>query len=417
MTKRRVVVTGIGTVTSLGIGKDQFWDGIVSGRSGIRQVTSIEEKYRSACRIAGEITEFDAAKYMDFKAVKRSDRFIHFAIAAAKLAVEDAAIDLSKDAPERVGVVIGSAAGGFGSIEREFKTLTERGPSRCSPFTVPMIIVNMAAGWVSMLHNAKGPNLCQVTACATSTHSIGDAVGLIQRDEADVMFAGGSEAPIVSLVMAGFASARTLSTRNDEPERASRPFDKGRDGFVMGEGGAVLILEELEHARARAANIYAEIVGYGLTGDAYDIVAPCADGEGASRAMKAAIKQGGIKPEDVDYINAHGTSTPLGDVAETRAIKTVFGEHAISQKLLVSSTKSMTGHLLGAAGAIEAAATVLALKQSIVPATINLEEPDPDCDLNYVPNKALKGHPLKYAMSNSFGFGGHNASLLFKRYD
>lgn len=417
MTKRRVVVTGIGTVTSLGIGKNQFWEGIVNGRSGIRPVTLVEEKHRSACRIAGEITEFDASKYMDFKAIKRSDRFIHFAIAASKLAVEDASIDLSKDDPQRVGVVIGSAAGGFSSIEAQFKTLSERGPDRISPFTVPMIIVNMAAGWVSMLHNAKGPNLCQVTACATSTHSIGDAASLIERDYADVMFAGGSEAPIVSLVMAGFASARTLSTRNSEPEKASRPFDKGRDGFVMGEGGAVLILEELEHARARGANIYAEIVGYGMTGDAYDIVAPCADGDGASRAMQQALAQGGIKPEEVDYINAHGTSTPVGDVAETRAIKTVFGEHATSHKLMISSTKSMTGHLLGAAGAIEAAATVLAIKHSIVPATINLETPDPDCDLNYVPNKTLTGQNLKYAMSNSFGFGGHNGSLLFKKYE
>lgn len=417
MTKRRVVVTGIGTVTSLGIGKDQFWDGIVNGRSGIRPVTGIEEKYRSACRIAGEITEFDPSKYMDFKAVKRSDRFIHFAIAAAKLAVEDAAIDFTNDKPERVGVVIGSAAGGFGTIEGQFRVLTEKGPDRCSPFTVPMIIVNMAAGWVSMIYNAKGPNLCQVTACATSTHSIGDAAELIRRDQADVMFAGGSEAPIVSLVMAGFSSARTLSTRNHEPEKASRPFDKDRDGFVMGEGGAVLILEELEHAKARGANIYAEIVGYGLTGDAYDIVAPCVDGDGAGRAMQGALEQAGIKPEQVDYINAHGTSTPVGDVAETVAIKTVFGEHATSQKLLVSSTKSMTGHLLGAAGAIEAAATVLAIKHSIVPATINLENQDPKCDLNYVPNKALHNHDLTYAMSNSFGFGGHNGCLLFKKYE
>ncbi|MDZ4832535.1 MAG: beta-ketoacyl-ACP synthase II [Candidatus Melainabacteria bacterium] len=417
MTKRRVVITGIGPVTSLGIGKDQFWDGIVNGRSGIGPVTRVDEKLRSACRIAGEITEFDATQYMDFKVIKRADRFIHFAVAAAKLAVEDAAIDLTKDDPERVGVVIGSAAGGFTTIESQFKLLSEKGPKGISPFTVPMIIVNMAAGWVSMLHNAKGPNLCQVTACATSTHSIGDAASFIERDYADVMFAGGSEAPIVSLVMAGFASARTLSTRNHEPEKASRPFDKDRDGFVMGEGGAVLILEELEHAKARGANIYAEIVGYGMTGDAYDIVAPCGDGNGASRAMKLALKQGGVKPEEVDYINAHGTSTPLGDVAETRAIKTIFGEHATSHKLMISSTKSMTGHLLGAAGAIEAAATVLAIKHSTVPATINLDNPGPECDLNYVPNKTLTGQNLRYAMSNSFGFGGHNGSLLFKKYE
>ncbi len=418
MSKRRVVATGIGAVSSVGIGKDQFWDGIVNGRSGVRRVTCIPENMQSACKIAAEIRdEFEPAKYMDFKTIKRSDRFIHFAIAAAKLAVEDAAIDFSKDDPERVGVVIGSAAGGFGSIEQQFRVLNERGPDRCSPFTVPMIIVNMAAGWVSMLFNAKGPNLCQVTACATSTHSIGDAFGLIQRGDADVMFAGGSEAPIVALVMAGFASARTLSTRNDDPERGSRPFDKDRDGFVMGEGGAVLILEELEHARSRGAQIYAEIVGYGLTGDAYDIVAPCADGDGAGRAMAMALKQAGVQPEDVDYINAHGTSTPVGDVAETRAIKKIFGEHATSHKLMVSSSKSMTGHLLGAAGAIEAAITVMALKHGIVPATINLENQDPQCDLNYVPKKALHNQTLRYAMSNSFGFGGHNGSLLFKKYE
>lgn len=416
MTKQRVVVTGIGTVSSVGIGKDNFWEGIVNGRSGVKRVTRIEEKYQSACKIAAEITEFDPNLYMDFKAIKRADRFIHFALAASKLAVEDAKIDFSKDDPERIGVVVGSAAGGFQTIEAQHKILIEKGPDRCSPFTVPMIIVNMAAGWVSMTYGAKGPNLCQVTACATSTHSIGDAFRLIQFGDADVMFAGGSEAPITSLVMAGFASARTLSTRNDAPEKASRPFDKDRDGFVMGEGGAVLIMESLEHAKARGANIYAEIVGYGMTGDAYDMVAPCADGDGASRAMGNALKQAGLKPNEVDYVNAHGTSTGLGDVAETVAIKRVFEEHATSKKLLVSSTKSMTGHLLGAAGAIEASVAVMAIKHSIVPPTINLDNPDEKCDLNYVPHKAVHDREVKVAMSNSFGFGGHNASLVFKKY-
>ncbi len=417
MTNERVVVTGIGVVSSLGTGKDEFWEGIVNGRSGIRRVTLVPEKYQSACKIAGEISDFDPSKFMDFKQVKRTDRFIQFALVASKLAHEDSRIDLSKDDPTRVGVVVGSAAGGFTCIEQQYKVLMEKGPDRCSPFTVPMIIVNMAAGWVSMVYGAKGPNLCQVTACATSTHSIGDAYKFIKRGECDVMFAGGSEAPITGLVMAGFSSARTLSTRNNEPEKASRPFDKDRDGFVMGEGGAVLILESLTHAKARGAQIYAEIVGYGLTGDAYDIVAPCVDGDGAGRSMQMALSEAGIKPDEVDYVNAHGTSTGLGDIAETTAIKHVFGEHANSGKLLVSSTKSMTGHLLGAAGAIEAAATCLAIKESIVPPTINLDNPDPKCDLNYVPHKAIKGKTIKYAMSNSFGFGGHNGTLLFKRFE
>jgi 3-oxoacyl-[acyl-carrier-protein] synthase II len=279
-----------------------------------------------------------------------------------------------------------------------------------------MLIVNMTAGWVSMLHNAKGPNTCTVTACATSAHSIGDAYRIIERGEADIMFAGGSEAPIAALVMAGFASARTLSNRNSEPEKASRPFDKSRDGFVMGEGGAVLMLESLLHATARGAHIYAEITGFGSTGDAFDIVQPCADGSGAARAMKIALKQSGITPEEVDYINAHGTSTPLGDKAETKAIKTVFGEYATSHKLPISSSKSMTGHLLGAAGAIEAIVCIMAIQDNIIPPTINLHEPDPDCDLNYTPNTAVRNAKVDIAMSNSFGFGGHNCSLIFKRY-
>ena len=417
MTNERVVVTGIGPVSSVGSGKDAFWDGLARGRSGISRVESIPPEVQSACKIAGEIKDFDPTLYMDKKAVRRTDRFIQFALAASKMAVEDAKIDLSQDDPERVGVVVGSAAGGFQTIEKQYEVLRSKGPDRCSPFTVPMLIVNMAAGWVSMTYNAKGPNLCQVTACATSSHSIGDAFHIIRRGEADVMFAGGCEAPITSLVMAGFSSARTLSTRNDEPERASRPFDKDRDGFVMGEGGAVIILESLTHAKKRGAHIYAELGGYGMTGDAFDIVQPCVDGDGAARAMTKAIEQAGLKPEDIAYVNAHGTSTPVGDRAETVAIKRVFGDHATSGKLMVSSSKSMTGHLLGAAGAIEAAAALMTIEKSIVPPTINLENPDPDCDLNYVPNKAIEGVEVKAALSNSFGFGGHNACLLFKKFE
>ncbi|MBP7863856.1 beta-ketoacyl-ACP synthase II [bacterium] len=416
MASERVVVTGIGAISPNGIGKDQFWQNTISGKSGIKPITSVPVELQSACKIAGEIPDFDPNLYMDPKSVRRTDRFIQFAIAASKMAVEDAKLDLSKEDPTRVGVVIGSAAGGFQTIEAQYKILHSRGPDRCSPFTVPMLIVNMAAGWVSMIHNAKGPNLCQVTACATSAHSIGDGFKIIERGDADVMFAGGSEAPITALCMAGFASAKTLSTRNNEPERASRPFDKARDGFVMGEGGAVLMLESLSHAKARGAKIYAEVVGYGMTGDAFDIVSPCLDGDGAARAMKMALQMAKLKPEDVDYVNAHGTSTPVGDKAETAAIKSVFGEHATSHKLLVSSTKSMTGHLLGAAGAIEAAASILAIESGTVPPTINLEDQDPACDLNCVPNKALNGQKIDVAMSNSFGFGGHNASLIFKKY-
>lgn len=416
MTKERVVVTGLGVVSAVGVGIQDFWQGIVQGRSGVKLVQRIPVELRPSCKIAAEMLDFDPAQFMDHKAVKRTDRFIQFAIAAAKLAVEDAKLDMSKENPERVGTSVGSAAGGFQTIEDQYKVLLDKGPDRCSPFTVPMLIVNMAAGWVSMLNNAKGPNTCTVTACATSSHSIGDAYRIIERGEADIMLAGGSEAPIAALVMAGFASARTLSTRNHEPEKASRPFDKDRDGFVMGEGGAILILESLSHALARGAHIYAELVGFGSTGDAYDIVQPCADGAGAARAMQAALDQAGLRPDQVDYINAHGTSTPLGDKAETNAIKRVFAEHATSHKLAVSSTKSMTGHLLGAAGALEAAVSIMAIQESILPPTINLENPDPECDLNYVPNKAVHTASIDISMSNSFGFGGHNCSLIFNRF-
>lgn len=415
MTKERVVVTGIGPVCAVGIGKDAFWDGIVNGRSGVKLVTRIPEKLQGPCKIAAEMTDFDVTKFLDAKQARRTDKFIQYAIAGAKLAADDAKLDMSKENPERVGVAIGSAAGGFQSIEDQLRILYEKGPDRVSPFTVPLFIVNMAAGWVSILHNAKGPNVCNVTACATSAHSVGDAFRIIERGEADVMFAGGSEAPITALSMAGFAAARTLSLRNDEPEKASRPFDKDRNGFVMGEGAAVLILESLTHAKARGAHIYAEIAAYGLTADAHDIVQPCGDGDGAMRAMKMALEQANVKPTEVNYINAHGTSTPLGDKAETTAMKRVFGEHATKGGVVVSSSKSMTGHLLGAAGAIEAAVCCLAIEHSTIPPTINLDNPDPDCDLDYCPNVARKNYPINVALSNSFGFGGHNASLLFKK--
>lgn len=416
MTKERVVVTGIGPVCAVGIGKDALWDGLVNGRSGVKRVSRIPENLQGACKIAAEMENFDVTKFLDPKQARRTDKFVQYAIAAAKLAAEDAKLDTTKEDPTRVGVAVGSAAGGFQSIEDQLKNLYEKGPDRVSPFTVPQFIVNMAAGWVSILHNAKGPNVCNVTACATSAHTVGDAFRIIERGEADVMFAGGSEAPITALSMAGFAAARTLSTRNDEPEKASRPFDKDRNGFVMGEGAAVLILESLTHAKARGAHIYAEIAGYGLTADAHDIVQPCADGDGAMRAMQMALEQANVKPTEVNYINAHGTSTPLGDKGETMAMKRVFGEHATKGGVVVSSTKSMTGHLLGAAGAIEAAAACLAIEHETVPPTINLDNPDPDCDLDYCPNVARKNYPINVALSNSFGFGGHNACLLFKKY-
>ena len=411
----RVVITGIGIVSALGQGVEPFWKNLLAGKSGISPVTFFGAKLQSACKIAGEIHDFTPTDYMEAKQAKRMDRFIQFAVAASNMAVKDANLDLSKDDPERVGVVVGSAAGGFETIEKNFRVLIEKGPDRCSPFTVPMLIVNMAAGWVSMIHNAKGPNTCAVTACATSAHSIGDAARIIERGDADVMFAGGSEAPVTALCMAGFAAARTLSLRNSEPERASRPFDKDRDGFVMAEGACILILESLTHALARGARIYAEFGGYGMTGDAHDIVAPCADGDGAMRAMKQALKDANLQPTDVNYVNAHGTSTPLGDRAETVALKRAFGDHAY--KLAISSSKSMTGHLLGATGALEAAISVMSITESAIPPTINLDNPDPDCDLDYTPNKARLGVPVRVAMSNSFGFGGHNACLVFKKYE
>jgi 3-oxoacyl-[acyl-carrier-protein] synthase II len=415
MNRERVVVTGIGVVSSVGTGKEEFWDGIKAGRSGVRAIEGIDPQRLPQSKIAAQILDFDPHKYMDPKQAKRMDRFVQFGVAASKMAKEDANLDIEATDPTRVGVVVGSAAGGFATIETQHLALIEKGPGRVSPFTVPMLIVNMAAGWVSILNNAKGPNSCTVTACATSANSIGDAARIIQRGEADVMFAGGTDAPITSLCMAAFGAARTLSTRNDNPQAASRPFDKDRDGFVMGEGACVLILESLTHARKRGAKIYAEFVGYGQTGDAFDIVQPRSDGEGAGRAMQIALEDAKLQSTEVDYINAHGTSTPLGDRAETQAVKRIFGEHATSHKLKVSSTKSMTGHLLGAAGALEAAVCVLAISDSVIPPTINIDNLDPECDLDYVANKAITNTAVNVAMSNSFGFGGHNACLIFKK--
>lgn len=411
---RRVVVTGMGVVSPFGVGVDLFWDNLAQGHSGIKPITLIDASKHSV-RFGGECSDFDPALYLDKKDAKRMDRYTQHGMVAAIEAVKNSGLDVDNIDSTRFGVFVGSAAGGIGTIEQNHKAIMEKGPSKCSPFTVPMMIVDMAAGRISIRFNAKGPNKSVVTACATASHSLGDALRTIQYGEADVMIAGGCEAPLTPLALAGFSSARTLSSRNDEPEKASRPFDKDRDGFVMAEGAGILLLESLEHAQARNAKIYAEFVGYGSSADANDIVAPCADGDGAARAMEIAIKDANIKPEDIAYINAHGTSTYLGDIAETLAVKRVFGDYA-KNGLLVSSTKSMTGHLLGAAGGIEAVACVQAINHSLVPPTINLDNPDEKCDLDYVPNVARK-IDVPYAMSNSFGFGGHNASLIFKKFE
>lgn len=412
---RRVVITGMGIVSPFGVGVDTYWDNVSKGKSGIKTVT-ITDVSQHNVKIGGEISDFDPSLYLDKKEARRMDRFTQVGLVAAQEAMKNSGLDMEKEDPTRVGVIVGSAAGGLGTIEVNHLAIMEKGPSKCSPFTVPMMIVDMAAGRISIMFNAKGPNKAVVTACATSSHSLGDAFRTIQWGDADVMIAGGCEAPLTTLAIAAFSSARTLSTRNDEPEKASRPFDKDRDGFVMSEGGGIFVLESLDHALARGANILAEFVGYGATADANDIVAPCADGDGAARSMETALKDAEIKPTDVQYINAHGTSTSLGDVAETLAIKRVFGEHA-KKGLLVSSTKSMIGHLLGASGAVEAAVCIKALQTGIIAPTINLDNPDEQCDLDYVPNKARKVDNLKYVMTNSFGFGGHNATLIFKKYE
>lgn len=412
--RRRVVVTGMGVVTPVGNTLEAMWNNLVSGKSGIGYNTLISEEEQT-CKIAGICNEFVPENYMEKKEARRMDRFTQFAMGAARMAYEDAGLKEGAVDPDRFGVVVSSAAGGLGTIETQLRNSLDKGFSKCSPFLVPMMICDIAAGWIAIQYNAKGPNQSVVTACATGANSVGDAFRMIQYGEADVLFAGGSEAPITALSVAGFNSARALSQRFDEPQKASRPFDKERDGFVIAEGGGVLILEELEHAKARGANILAEVVGFGRTADANDIVSPCSDGNGAGRAMQLALKDAGMSPEEVDYINTHGTSTPLGDVAETMAIKRVFGNHA-QNGLVVSSTKSMTGHMLGAAGAVEAVISVMAINKKMSPPTINLDNPDEQCDLDYTANMARSMPNLNVAMSNSFGFGGHNASLVFKEY-
>ncbi|HEY7140107.1 MAG TPA: beta-ketoacyl-ACP synthase II [Methylomirabilota bacterium] len=410
--KTRVVVTGLGAVTPLGNSVPEFWRAICEGRSGVGPITRFDPK-RLDCRIAAEVRGFDPLKVIEKKELKKLDLFIQYAIAAGVEAVEDAKIDFSQVDPTRAGALVGSGIGGILSILEWHRVLLEKGPGRVSPFFVPSLIINMASGQLSIRYKLKGPNSSVVTACATGNHAIGDAFRIIQRGDADLMVAGGSEAIIDELPIGGFAQMKALSTRNDEPTRASRPFDADRDGFVPGEGAGIVVLESLEQARRRGARIYAEIVGYGMTSDAYHMTAPDPDGDGAIRAMTGALRDAGLRPENVGYINAHGTSTPYNDKTETLAIKQVFGDHA--RRLPVSSTKSMTGHLLGAAGGIEAIATVLALQQGTLPPTINYETPDPDCDLDYVPNAARKVE-VDAALSNGFGFGGTNATLAFRRW-
>ena len=408
----RVVVTGIGLVTPVGLNSESTWNSLVEGRSGIDYISLFDaEGYES--RIAGEVNNFDASSALGRKEAKRLDRFSQFACVAALEALEHANLNMEKEDADRVGVLIGSGVGGIITISDQHKILLKRGPKRVSPFLVPMMLGDMASGQVSMMIGAKGPNFSTVSACATGADSIGEALEMIRRGRADVVIAGGTEAAICEIGVAGFNSCMALSTRNEDPQGASRPFDSDRDGFVLGEGAGLLVLESLEHAEKRGANILAEMSGYGASSDAHHVTQPHPDGEGAARAMKWAIEDAGITPDKVDYINAHGTSTPLNDKYETIAMKRMYGDHAYN--LAISSTKSMTGHLLGAAGAIEAAFTVLAIKNDIVPPTINIENPDPDCDLNYIPNTAKK-QPVNVAMSNSLGFGGHNASLVFERF-
>jgi 3-oxoacyl-[acyl-carrier-protein] synthase II len=410
---RRVVVTGIGLVSPLGIGTQANWEALCAGRSGIGPITRFDASQHSA-RIAGEVKEFDPLRFVDKKDVKKMDVFIQYALAAAQFAVDDARLNVTPELADHVGVFIASGIGGFQTIEGEHKELIKGGPRRISPFFIPASIINLAAGQVSIRFNARGPNLATCTACTASAHAIGEAFEIIRREDADVMIAGGSEAAITPLGVGGFAAMRALSTRNDAPEKASRPFDKDRDGFVMGEGAGIVIIEELEAAKRRGASIYAEIVGYGLTSDAYHLTSQPEEAHGAIRSMTMALKKAKIAPTDVDYINAHGTSTPINDPTETLGVKNLFGDHAY--KLAMSSTKSMTGHLLGAAGGLEAGICALAVKHQIAPPTINLDCPDPACDLDYVPHKA-RPMRIRYALSNSFGFGGTNGTLLMKQYD
>ncbi len=407
---QRVVVTGMSVVTSLGCGLEPFWQNLTAGKSGIGPITAFDASAFST-RIAAEVHDFDATNWIERKEARRMDRFSQFAVASALMAVEDAGLKITDENAPRVGVLIGSGIGGILTIEEQHHVLLNRGPDRLSPFFIPMLILDMASGQVSITLGAKGPNLSVVSACATGTHALGDATEIIRRGDADVMIAGGSEAAICALGVGGFCAARAMSTRNDDPERASRPFDADRDGFVMGEGAGVLVLERLDLARARGARIYAEVTGYGLSADAYHVTLPAPGGEGACRSMKGALDSAGLTPADVDYINAHGTSTAANDKLETAAIKTLFGEAA--HKVAISSTKSMTGHLLGAGGAVEAIACAMAIQSGVIPPTVNYTTPDPECDLDYVPNVARQAQ-VKVAMSNSFGFGGHNATVVLE---
>lgn len=411
MEKKRVVVTGVGAVTPVGTDVETTWENIKNGVSGIGRLTRLDAD-QFPVKVAAEINDFDVEKYIDKKEARRMDRFTHYAVAASKMAVEDAKLEITEENGPRIGVWIGSGIGGMETYEEQFKIFNEKGARRVSPFFVPMMIPDMAAGQVSIALGAKGINTCTVTACASGAHSIGDAFKVIQRGDADAMITGGAEAPLTNMAVAGFCSAKAL-TFNEDPVTACRPFDKNRSGFVMGEGAGILVLEELEHALARGAHIYAEIVGYGATGDAFHITSPAPGGEGGVRAMRQALEEAGLQPEDIDYINAHGTSTELNEKYETMAIKEVFGEQAY--KVAVSSTKSMTGHLLGAAGAVEAIISVKTIEDGIVPPTINYETPDPECDLDCVPNQARQ-QKVRAVLSNSLGFGGHNAALVFKEY-
>jgi 3-oxoacyl-[acyl-carrier-protein] synthase II len=409
---RRVVITGIGLVSSLGIGTAPNWSALVAGTSGVTRVTKFDVS-AFATQIAAEVKDFDPLQFIEKKDVKKMDVFIQYAVAAAQFAMDDSALPITPANAANVGVFLGSGIGGFSTIEREHKALLDGGPRRISPFFIPSAIINLAAGQVSIRFGAKGPNLATCTACSASAHAIGDSYEIIRRGDADAMIAGGSEAAITPMSVGGFGALRALSTRNDEPARASRPFDRDRDGFIIGEGAGVLILEELAHAQRRGAKIYAEIVGYGMSADAYHITAPSEDGDGGVRVMAMALRKAGVAPQEVDYINAHGTSTPYNDRLETLAIKKCFGDHA--RTLAISSTKSMTGHLLGGAGGLEAGISALAVYHQCVPPTINLDNPDPECDLDYVPHTA-RSMPVRYALSNSFGFGGTNAALLFKQF-
>lgn len=408
----RVVVTGLGCVTPVGTGHEEFWKNILAGKNGISLISGFDTTDFGA-KIAGEIKDFNMDQFLDKREYRRMDKYTQFAIAAGKLAVEDSGIDIENVEKDSFGVILGSGIGGMKTLEDQHKILLDRGPKRISPNFIPMMISNIATGHLSILFNAMGPSMTTVTACASSTNAVGEAFKCIQRGDAKMMITGGSEAAITPLAIGGFTSMKALSTRNDAPEKASRPFDKDRDGFVMGEGGGMLILEELEHAKARGAKIYAEMVGYGMAADAYHVTAPHLEGKGAQRAMERAIADAGAKPEDVDYINAHGTSTYFNDMLETKAIKATFGDHAY--KLSVSSTKSMTGHLLGGTGAVEAIATILAIHNDECPPTMNLDNPDVDLDLDYVPYKPKK-RTVNYAISNSLGFGGHNSTIAFKKY-